>query len=226
MSRAILLIKRERFSRLAQDIAEELFGRSSVATYSGTVGDPEPPILSTASPDYLISFLSPWIVRKATLDRCGVALNFHPGSTDYPGTGCYNFALYDEAPEFGAVCHHMLPKVDTGKIVLERRFPVAAHETVETLKLATMNTMIGMFNEVAALLAAGEPLPAASTHWTRRPYTKREMDDLKVLRHTMEPSEVRRRIRATVYPGYPGPAMHMADGSIIPVVVPDRAAIA
>jgi len=223
--RIILLAKQERFSREAQAIAEAAFG-ADVATYTGAVGDPEPEALETGRPDYLISFLSPWIVRKASLDRAGTAINFHPGSTDYPGIGCYNFALYEGATEFGAVCHHMLAKVDTGDLVMERRFPVLPTDTVETLKLRTMETMVGMFREVVKLIAAGKPLPRADVHWTRRPFTRREMEALKVIEEGMPQEEIDRRVRATVYPGYPGPAMRRADGSVYVFPVPDRPPIA
>lgn len=190
------------------------------------MGDPEPDTLAFGHHDYLISFLSPWIVRAASLDRCGVAINFHPGSTDYPGIGCYNFALYEEAAEFGAVCHHMLPKVDTGRIVLERRFPVSKDESVETLKLATMEVMVGMFREIVGLIASGAPLPAAPVAWTRRPFTRRELHALKVCNDFMDEAEVQRRVRATTYPGYPGPVLNRADRTSHVFDVPNRPPIA
>ncbi len=221
----ILLGKTERFSRQAAEIAEQAFG-SSLKVFLAKVGDPEPEALSTDRPDYLISFLSPWIIRKETLERAGTAINFHPGSTEYPGIGCYNFALYEGVPEFGAVCHHMLAKVDTGKIILERRFPVSNDDTVETLKLATMETMVEMFREIVSIIAAGQPLPEAETHWTRRPFTRREMEALKVLDHTMSEAEIERRLRATIYPGYPGPYMVREDGSTFHYPVPDRPPLA
>jgi methionyl-tRNA formyltransferase len=223
--RVILLAKQERFSREASAIAEAAFG-ADVATYTGAVGDPEPEALRTGSPEYLISFLSPWIVRKPSLDRAGTAINFHPGSTDYPGIGCYNFALYEGATEFGAVCHHMLAKVDTGELVMERRFPVLPEDSVETLKLRTMETMIDMFREIVALIAAGQPLPRADAHWTRRPFTRREMEALKVIEHDMPQDEIDRRVRATVYPGYPGPVMRLPGGGTYAFPVPDRPPIA
>ena len=223
--RIILVAKGERFSREAQAIAERAFG-ADLATYTGAVGDPEPEALQTHRPEYLISFLSPWIFSKQILDRAGTAINFHPGSTDYPGIGCYNFALYEGAAEFGAVCHHMLAKVDTGDLIMERRFPVAPDESVETLKLRTMETMVGMFREIVASIAAGRPLPRADVHWTRRPFTRREMEALKVIRHDMPKDEIDRRVRATVYPGHPGPVMQLADGGTYAFPVPDRPPIA
>lgn len=222
--RVILLSKRDRFSREAQKNCAAAF--DAVEIYEGAVGDPEPAALSSCEGATVISFLSPWIVRKATLDQAEIAINFHPASTDYPGSGCYNFALYEAAPEYGATCHHMLPKVDTGAVILERRFPVRENDTVETLKLTTMETMLAMFREIIATLAAGEPLPAADTHWTRKPFTFRQMEDLKVIVPAMPPAEISRRVRATVYPGYPGPVMRFADGRSRAFPVPQREALA
>lgn len=45
--------------------------------------------------DYIISFLPYWIVPDYILKRAKIAaINFHPASSDHPGTGCYNFSLY------------------------------------------------------------------------------------------------------------------------------------
>lgn len=222
--RIVLLSKTDRFSRAAQDHANAAFG-AALETAEGRVGDPFPACLDSPG-DVLISFLSPWIVKAEQLDRFGTSINFHPASTDYPGSGCYNFALYDDAPEYGATCHHMLPKVDTGRVVLERRFPVSPKDTVETLKLVTMDTMLGMFREIVDLVAAGDLLPAAAAHWTRKPYTFREMEALKVLLPDMTQAEVARRLRATIYPGYPGPVMQMPCGGRVAYPVPQRPALA
>ena len=202
----ILLAKTETFSRQAEKIAEVLFG-DRVATFLGTVGDPFPDPLARARPAYLLSFLSPSIVPAQFLSASGTALNFHPASVDYPGIGCYNFALYDEAAEFGAVCHHMLPKVDSGVVVDERRFPLFASDSVESLKLRTMVTMLSMFHDICSLIATGSELPVSERQWTRKPFTRREMNALKIISPDMDEREVARRIRAGTYPGYPGPSV-------------------
>ena len=46
--------------------------------------------------DLLISYISPWIVHKSVLDKTKRwNINFHPGSPEYPGIGCFNFAIFD-----------------------------------------------------------------------------------------------------------------------------------
>jgi len=220
--RVVVLSKADGFCKSAQSVVRLHWPDAECA--DGAVGDQRPACLERAG-DILISFLSPWIVTRAELARFRTAINFHPASTDYPGSGCYNFALYDEAPEYGATCHHMLPKVDTGDVILERRFPVKASDSVETLKLATMETMLGMFRDICALLAEGHPLLRADRSWSRTPYTFKEMNALKRLTDDMTPDEIKRRVRATVYPGYDGP-YYDRDGVIERLPVPQRAPLA
>lgn len=220
----VLLTKLDRFSDQAVGIAKQAFGER-VEHLSGKTIDPMPERLE-AGAEVLISFLSPWIVPKRVLDRCDTAINFHPASTDYPGSGCYNFALYDKAAEYGATCHHMLPKVDTGRVILERRFPIATNDSVETLKLNTMVTMLAMFDEIVTDIAQGRALPVAPTHWTRKPSTFRQMEALKVIEPTMGATEIERRLRATIYPGYPGPVLRYPHGQEAAYPVPQRAAVA
>jgi methionyl-tRNA formyltransferase len=220
----ILLAKQDGFSKQAVTVAEILFG-PRLKAFTGQVGDPLPEEVAEGRPRFLISFLSPWIVPAAVLDRAGTALNFHPGSTDYPGIGCYNFALYEEAQRFGAVCHHMLAKVDTGAIVEERVFPVLPTDCVETLKYRTMVTMLAMLHDIGSLISIGAELPAAPTQWTRRPFTRREMEALKRIEPDMPAAEVRRRVRATTYPGYPGPYVAVGEERFY-APAPQRPAIA
>jgi hypothetical protein len=52
------------------------------------------------------------------------------------------------------------------------------------------------------------------------------MEALKVLRPEMCATEIARRVRATVYPGYPGPVMLLPGGNHVAFPVPQRAALA
>jgi methionyl-tRNA formyltransferase len=152
----------------------------------------------------LISFLSPWIIPANILARHVLAINFHPGSTEYPGIGCYNFAIYEGATTYGATCHHMAPQVDTGPIIMERRFHCTANETVESLKLRTMVLMLGMCHDIFYTLAIGDELPTSNISWARKPFTRRQLNELGSVRLDMPPEEIERRVRASTYPGFRG----------------------
>lgn len=185
----------------ALDFCRRSFDR--VDAYLGAWGDTWPAAASEWQGDYVVSYLSRWIVRPPVLQRAGAAaINFHPASPDYPGIGCNNFALYDDADEYGVTCHHMDATVDTGPIVAVYRFPVFAADDVASLLGRTHDALLTLFFEVMGGLARGEALPESDERWTRRPYTRREFDALFEIRADMDDAEVARRVRAVSFGPY------------------------
>ncbi len=164
----------------------------------GERGDPFPGISDEY--DYMISFLSPWIIPADALSRAKTAINFHPAPPEYPGTGCYNFAIYERAGEYGATCHHMLAKVDTGSIVKVRRFPMG-DETVQSLKEKTMQAMEMMFYDILEIIRNREELPVSSETWKRKPFTRKDLQALCRMSCDMPAEEIERRVAATYFPG-------------------------
>lgn len=222
----LLVSKTDEWSMKAQQLAQAVFP-DDLRVFAGTRADPVPADLSRPHQHAIIlSFLSPWIIPRAALEQAGLAVNFHCGSTDYPGIGSYNFALYENAKEFGAICHHMEPKVDTGAIVAEHRFPIFESDTVEVLKLRTMAVMLGQFAGIVCRIAKGDRLHAdPSLKWTRRPFTRKELELLTVITPAMSADEIARRVRATTYPGAGGPKVTLG-GVEFRSPVPDRAPLA
>lgn len=219
----LLLTKNDPWSALAAKLAHAMFGEELIWE-KGNASDAAPASFSQPH-RAVISFLSPWIVPADVLEKSGLALNFHPGSCDYPGIGCYNFALYEEARQFGPVCHHMLAKVDSGTVVKEVLFPVLPADSVETLKLGTMVAMLALFHDIMGLLATGMPLPVSPRQWTRPAFTRWQLNALCEITPGMDEAEARRRIRATTYPGYPGPYL-LKDGEKRYYPVPPGPALA
>jgi methionyl-tRNA formyltransferase len=98
---------------------------SDMTVCIGSWGDPIPEEMKNWEGDYIVSFLSRWIVPEKVLKSAAMAsINFHPAPPEYPGVGCYNFALYNEDATYGVTCHHMAPKVDSGNIIDVMRFPL------------------------------------------------------------------------------------------------------
>lgn len=219
-----LFTKRDHWSQQAGLLAQAMFP-DRVVWEQGTVGDALPESANAPAFAAVLSFLSPWIVPEALLNKAPVALNFHPGSCDYPGIGCYNFALYENARVFGPVCHHMLARVDRGAVVDEVLFAVQETDTVETLKLRTMIAMLEQFHRVLGMLAQGQALPTHHRSWQRVPFTRKQLNALCEITPDMDEAEMQRRIRATTYPGYPGPYL-LNNGVKEFYPVPQRQAIA
>jgi methionyl-tRNA formyltransferase len=218
----VLLSKRDAWSGYAAQLTRIAF--PAVRCFAGSRNDPFP-LGSDDRPAILLSFLSPWIVPAAVLDRSDVALNFHPAPREYPGSGPYNFALYEGCEEYGAIVHHMAPRVDTGPIVEERRFSIDARQSVETLKLRTMVVLLAMFHDAITALAAGRTLPISGIAWSRRAFVRTELDALGTITPDMSGDEVVRRVRATTYPGFPGASVVLG-GVTFSASVPNREPLA
>lgn len=200
MGEILLLTKTTDWCRKAQKIARDLFGERLIII-EGNLGDPLP---ANPNAPKIISYLSPWIIPQEWLSAAQLAINFHPGNHHYPGIGCYNFALYENAKNFGSVCHHMLAKVDTGSIIDETDFPVDQHETVESLKQKTMQSMIEQFEKIMQILATQKPLPVTTIQWSREPFTRKQLNDLCRITPNMDADEIKKRVRAVTFPGYQG----------------------
>lgn len=164
-------------------------------------GKPLPPAALEWEGDLLISFLSRWIIPPSMLAKSRLpAINFHPGPPEYPGVGCLNWALYDNAHEYGATCHIMTEKPDTGPILRVERFPIRPTDTVESLMLATYQTMVRMVADVFIDPDRHDGLSSRSAEvWTGRRRSRKDLDDLMRIPHDLSGSEVRHRIRATAY---------------------------
>lgn len=182
----------------ALDFCKENF--SNVTYCLGKWGDPLPENIRKWEGDYIISYLSRWVIPQELLDRAKkAAINFHPASPEYPGIGCNNFALYEDAKEYGVTCHHMASKVDTGNIIAVKRFPISPEDNVEILLKHTYENQIALFFEIATLMAEGKELPTSPEKWTRPPFSRKQFNELFKITPEMSADEVQRRIRAISY---------------------------
>ena len=178
---------------------------SSFDLYQGKPGDPFPAESFRHDSDVVISYLSPWIIPKLILDKTKLwNINFHPGSLDYPGIGCFNFAIYDQAKTYGVTAHLMDEKVDRGKIVGIKEFPLEKEDSVLTLAEKSYETMIVLFFEVMDFIFKNKKLPQLEKSWQREPYRRKDLENLCLLDKNMAESEVKRRVKATTYPNMPG----------------------
>ena len=186
------------YSKTAADYVQLHF-KNSVIVYSKRT-DPFPGYLDQWEGDIIISYLAQWIIPDSLLKKAkNVAINFHPGPPDYPGIGCTNFAVYNKEKEFGITCHHMLAKVDSGSIIEVRRFPVFENDTVFSITQRCYNEILHLFYTLISDLLINKTLPQSSESWTRKPYTRKQLNVLCELRPDMEKEEIDLRIKATTY---------------------------
>lgn len=171
----------------------------------GQAGEPFPKEWLEWRGDYILSYLCPWVLPDALLRRAQLAaINFHPASPDYPGIGCTNFAIYNQEQEYGVTCHYMAPKVDSGQIIAVRRFAVLPADNVYSLTQRCYAYMLVLYYEIMTGILRGEPLPKSSETWSRKPYTRAELNELKRITLDMPEEEIKRRIKAVTFPGTGG----------------------
>lgn len=173
--------------------------------YEGDRGDSFPESAVDGSYDMVLSYISPWIIPPSVLNRTKLwNINFHPGPPEYPGIGCFNFAIYNQEKTYGVTAHLMNEKVDTGKIVRVKRFPLLKNDSVLSLSKKSYENMMSLFTEVMDFILKNNRLPQSREAWKRVPYTRKQLEELCRIEPGMKKDEIRRRISAVSYPDMPG----------------------
>ncbi len=197
--KVLLLRKKDNeYARRAEDYVRANFTNHQV--FEGSRKDKLPAEVLNWQGDLLVSFISSWIYPPSLLSSAAVAaINFHPGSPEYPGTGCTNFAIYNGEKEYGITCHHMKATVDSGSIILVKRFPVKVEDTVYSVTQHCYQLIEESFYELMGTVLQGKPLPVTNEQWKRKPYTRKQLDELCHIRPEMSEEEINKRIKATTY---------------------------
>lgn len=197
--KVLFLRKKENdYAQRAEDFILNHFPNALI--FSGSRKDKLPDEVVNWRGDLIISFISSWIYPQKLLSSASfAAINFHPGSPEYPGTGCTNFAVYENAKEYGITCHLMNATVDSGSIIQVKRFPIGDKDSVYTITQNCYRLIEECFYEIMNKILSGEPLPASSDKWKRKPFTRKQLDDLCYIRPEMSEEEIKKRIKATTY---------------------------
>lgn len=144
---------------LLTDKIEQLLRRSdnSVEVFlSEARGQALPEKILNWRGDLLISFRNLVVLPTRLLESARLAVNFHPGPPEYPGSGCVNYALLDGATNFGVTAHIMSEVVDSGPILEVRRFPVAPSDNIDTLLKTTHNELFQLAQDlIQKLISVG-----------------------------------------------------------------------
>ncbi|MFC1521687.1 formyltransferase family protein [Elusimicrobiota bacterium] len=182
----------------------------NVQVVYGDPGDRFPEQCLEWSGDFIVSYISPWIIPLEMLGKARIdTVNFHPGPPEYPGIGCTNFALYHGEEMFGVTAHRMEARVDTGDICEVLRFPICADDSAYSLTERCYLHIEQLFRSVISHIADVGHLPFCGEKWRRKPYKRAELNALCRITADMSSDEVKRRVRATAYPDMPGPFMDL-----------------
>lgn len=186
-------------------------GFKVTSVFSNGRGEALPEDISSWSGDYIFCFRSMFILPKSLINRAKVAaINFHPGSPEYPGSGSLNFALYENSKFYGVTSHLMSEKVDAGSIVECRRFPIHDSDSVNTLLERTHVKLLDLFFDVVSGISIGghnyikKSLDTfADDRWSGVNRKIRDLDRLSIIDKNITEDDLKKLIRATFTEGYP-----------------------
>ena len=89
--------------------------------------------------------------------------------------------------------------VDSGSIIQVKRFPIKEDDTVYSVTQQCYKLIEESFYEVMGCILNNKSLPVTNEQWKRKPYTRKQLDELCTITPEMPEEEIERRIKATTY---------------------------
>lgn len=186
-------------------------GFKVTAVYSKGHGEIFPVDLLDWTGDYIFCFRSMYILPKKLIDKAIIAaINFHPGPPEYPGSGCINYALFENSNFYGVTSHLMTEKVDEGRIVECRRFPIHDADTVGSLLDRTHVKLLDLFYDLVSGVSRfgihyiNDLINKSSgERWSGKKRKIKELDNLSLVSTDIKKNELDKLVRATYTEKYP-----------------------
>ena len=143
--------------------------------------------------DYIFCFRSFFILPTKLINNASIAaINFHPGPPEYRGIGCINFAIFNNEKKYGATCHLISKKIDSGKIIDVKRFNIKEKDNIDSLLKKTYKTQIIQFKKVIKKIKKQIKNRTdfnkilIKKKWSKKFYTKKKLNDLYLLNKTFK----------------------------------------
>jgi len=154
--------------------------------------------------DYLISFLNSMYINKSVRKKIKInSFNFHPGPPEYPGFGCYNFALLDQVNFYGSTIHMINNKFDSGKIVGVKKFKITSKKcNLEKLIRKTHENIFKQAKNFINVIQNKKLKIEENIKWRRKAYTKKEFDIAREIKLSDSKKTVLKKIKAFSYKSY------------------------
>ena len=159
--------------------------------------------------DYIFNFLSPKLLSPRILKMAETcAINFHPGSYEYPGVGSASLSLFDRKPEYGVTAHIMETSIDSGSIICERFFKIPEEiDSSSLFNLALMECKELLTDTLKLLIS--NPLPSKIRSWARTTVSRVEFEEWLFLGDYETNPELELKIYSAKHPTFPGPYLRV-----------------
>ena len=212
MLQTILLVENTNFTNVIKTVFNQALSRSfkKKVIFVKSIKDLNK-IKKFKKIDYLFNFQQK-IISEEILKCIKYPINFHPGSTKYPGRGGYVWAIYNKSNYYGCVAHIMKKKVDSGKILEEVLFPIEKFDNIESLKFKCFLTNLKIFYGILIKLNFSKKLSYKNIKWKREPLKLADINKINTFNKNSSYKLKKLITNATEY--YPfGP--YLSDGTKI-----------
>ena len=153
--------------------------------------------------DYIFCFRSFYILDKI-LSRVNLfAINFHPCTPKYSGTGGVNYALYKDK-YFGCTAHLMDKKIDSGKIIDVKYFRLRKSETLEKVLNKTYVLQVKQIVKIIkGIITDNEYIIKQlkknnKIKWSKKFYTMKMLDKFYEINCKITKKNLLKKIKSTV----------------------------
>jgi sugar O-acyltransferase (sialic acid O-acetyltransferase NeuD family) len=161
--------------------------------------------------DYILCYRSYFILPKSLVDSPKFySINFHPGPPKYPGSGGINFSLFNNDNNFGVTVHLMNEKVDNGKILATKFFPIFENDNLNTLLNRTHDNLFNLFIEFTTNLRKFSKRyidknlnENKDLCWGDLKRTIKDIDRYQLIDKDIDEIELKKRIRGFNIDNYP-----------------------
>tara|TARA_B100000035_G_scaffold289659_1_gene276188 strand:- start:147 stop:827 length:681 start_codon:yes stop_codon:yes gene_type:complete len=159
--------------------------------------------------DYIFCFRSYYILKNNILKKVkNAAINFHPGPPEYRGTGCINYALYENSRFYGCTAHLISEKVDNGKIIGIKKFNISKKNSVTEVLIKTYETMtnlaISTIKDIKKYpdFIENQILKNKNIRWSKKIKTLKDLNNFYQIDKNIKKNDLLNKIRATDTPKF------------------------
>ena len=159
--------------------------------------------------NYIFCFRSFYILKKNILKKVNnAAINFHPGPPEYRGTGCVNYALYNNSKFYGCTAHLIDEKIDNGKIIDIKKFNISKKNSVSEVLRKTYENMTSLAISTIKNVKKNpdfienQILKNKNIKWSNKIKTLKDLNDFYQINTNIKKNNFLNKIRATDTPKF------------------------
>jgi len=181
-----------------------------------TRGGKLPEEISAWTGDFIFNLKCYQIFKKSFLDSAvHGAINFHPSSPKYPGSGGTNWALYNDDDYTGVTVHYMNEHVDNGKIINFYEVKIEKTDGVRSLLKKVHKRQLDAFKDIIGKISSGglDVVRKMQSEYSEIPWANRtgkikEINELGTIDCNIEKERLDKVIRATSFGNF-GPKINI-----------------